>query len=303
MDDSLQPQLSIIIVNYKTPQLTYECIKSIKDKTCGLRYEIIVIDNDSGDGSVDYLKERLDDIILIEAPGNIGFGRANNMGVSAAHADTLLLLNSDTVIIDNSIKTLYDYLHEHPDTGACGGLLLNRDGSIGYSTSPQLTLGHYFRAYVPRIKRIPTELYAKGPVEVGYVIGADMMVRREAFERAGGFDPDFFLYCEESELSFRIKKLGYRIMLVPAARIIHLEGMSGTKVKHKSEFIQIEQAFSRFLYFRKVYNRRYPYYLYTLFMSQYTLSLVRGLFKSDRRREIIHRMGIMHKAFRKYRAR
>ena len=92
-------------------------------------------------------------------------------------------------------------------------------------------------------------------------------------------------------------------MLVPAARIIHLEGMSGTKVKHKSEFIQIEQAFSRFLYFRKVYNRRYPYYLYTLFMSQYTLSLVRGLFKSDRRREIIHRMGIMHKAFRKYRAR
>ncbi len=303
MNDSPQPQLSIIIVNYKTPQLTYECIKSIYDKNHGLSYEIIVVDNDSGDGSVDYLRERLNDVILLEAPGNIGFGRANNMGVSAAHADTLLLLNSDTVIIDNSIKTLYDYLQSHPDTGACGGLLLNRDGSIGYSTSPQLTLGHYFRAYIPRLKHKPTELYAKEPVEVGYVIGADMMVRREAFERAGGFDRDFFLYCEESELSFRIKKLGYRIMLVPDARIIHLEGMSGTKVKQKSEFIQIEQAFSRFLYFRKVYNRRYPYYLYMLFMSQYTVSLLRGAFKRDRRRELTYRMGIMHKAFRKYLAR
>lgn len=303
MDDSLKPQLSIIIVNYKTPQMTLECIESIKAKTYGVRYEIIVIDNDSGDGSVEFLQERLDGIIMIKAPENLGFGRANNIGVSAAKADTIFLLNSDTVIIDNSIKTLYDYLKTHPDTGACGGLLLNRDGSIGYSTSPQLTLGHYFRAYIPRIKRIPTELYAKEPVEVGYVIGADMMVRREAFERAGGFDPDFFLYCEESELSFRIKKLGYRIMLVPESRIIHLEGMSGTKIKQKSEFIQIEQAFSRFLYFRKVYNRRYPWYLYMLFMSQYTISLLRGAFKSHRRSEIAYRMGIMHKAFRKYLAR
>ncbi len=92
-------------------------------------------------------------------------------------------------------------------------------------------------------------------------------------------------------------------MLVPESRIIHLEGMSGTKIKQKSEFIQIEQAFSRFLYFRKVYNRRYPWYLYMLFMSQYTVSLLRGAFKSHRRSEISYRMGIMHKAFRKYLAR
>ena len=110
MDDSLKPQLSIIIVNYKTPQMTLECIESIKAKTYGVRYEIIVIDNDSGDGSVEFLQERIDGIIMIKAPENLGFGRANNMGVSAAKADTLFLLNSDTVIIDNSIKTLYDYL-------------------------------------------------------------------------------------------------------------------------------------------------------------------------------------------------
>ncbi len=136
MTTSTQPQLSIIIINYNTKQLTSDCIRSIKEKTKDLRYEIIVVDNASRDGSVPFLKQRFPDLLLIESPENLGFGRANNLAADIARADTLLLLNSDTIIIDNSIKTLYDHLQTHPQTGVCGGLLLNEDGTIGYSSSP-----------------------------------------------------------------------------------------------------------------------------------------------------------------------
>lgn len=293
-----EPELSIIIVNYNTKQLTYNCIKSLKEKTENLRYEIIVVDNASHDDSVAFLKQHFPDLTVLESPGNIGFGRANNLGAEAAHADILFLLNSDTIIIDNSIKVLYDYLQAHPETGACGGLLLNEDGSIGYSSSPQLTLAGYFRGYLPAcLQKTPVEKRITKATDVGYVIGADMMVRKAVFEEAGRFDPDFFLYCEESELSYRIKKRNYRIQLIPTARIIHLSGMSGTAKKELSEFILVEQWYSRFLYFHKVYSPRRAYCLYIL---HYWIGIAKITCSPARREAWKCKLKYMRKAFTRY---
>lgn len=298
MTDSQKPELSIIIVNYNTKQLTCNCINSIKEKTKDLRYEIIVVDNASHDDSVSFLKQNFSDLIILESPENIGFGRANNLAADVAHADTLFLLNSDTIIVDNSIKVLYDYLQEHPKTGVCGGLLLNEDGSIGHSSSPQLTLTHYLRSYLPAcFHKIPIEERVSNVTEVGYICGADMMVRKNVFEEAGRFDSDFFLYYEESELSYRIKKKDYRIQLVPLARIIHLGGSSGTAKEELSEFILQEQWYSRFLYFRKVYSSRHPYYLYVLHLLIGNAKII----CSPARREVWkNRLRHMRKAFKKY---
>lgn len=298
MTDSRKPELSIIIVNYNTKQLTCNCVNSIKEKTKDLQYEIIVVDNASHDDSVACLKQNFSDLIIIESPENIGFGRANNLAANVARADTLFLLNSDTIIIDNSIKVLYDYLQAHPETGVCGGLLLNEDGSIGYSSSPQLTLTHYFWSYLPScFHKVPVEKRVSDVTDVGYVIGADMMVRKNVFEEAGRFDPDFFLYCEESELSYRIKKQNYRIQLIPSARIIHLSGMSGSAKKELSEFILQEQWYSRFLYFRKVYSSRHPYYLYVL---HHLIGIAKIVCSPTRREEWKNRLKHMRKAFKRY---
>ena len=254
------------------------------------------MDNASNDNSATFLKQNFPDITILESPENIGFGRANNLATERALSDILFFLNSDTIIINNSIKTLYDYLTQHPETGVCGGILLNADGSIGYSASHQLSLSHDFISFIPFLKKTPIESRLSSVTEVGYVIGADMMIKKEVFEKAGKFDPDFFLYCEEAELSYRIKKLNYKIQLLPSAQIIHLEGKSG----QKDQIISYEKWHSRFLYFHKVYSPRHPYYLYLLYSSQCLIALTIHLFNSNKKRIWRSRYQSMKGGFKRY---
>lgn len=187
-----QPELSIIIVNYNTRALTFNCIHSVKEKTHDLIYEIIVVDNASQDDSVEFLRNAFPDITVFASSENLGFGRANNIGADLARSSVLLLLNSDTILIDNSIKILYDYLIRHPETGVCGGILLNADGSVGYSASYQLSLWQDIRSFLPFLKKPSDKISLTKVSDVGYVIGADMMIKKEVFEKAGKFDPEFF---------------------------------------------------------------------------------------------------------------
>lgn len=295
-----KPELSIIIVNYNTKLLIYNCIVSIKEKTKDLTYEIIVVDNKSKDDSVAFLRQNFPDIIILESQENIGFGRANNLGANIAKADIFFLLNSDTIIIDNSIKILYDYMKFHPGTGVCGGFLLNADGSLGHSAAHQLSLKRDLYTFLMWKKNIQVETHITKVTDVGYICGADMMIRKDAFENAGKFDPDFFLYYEESELSYRIKKKNYRIQLIPSAKIIHLAGQSGTEKKELSAFILAEKWYSRFLYFRKVYNERQPYYLYLLYSLQCFIGIT--LFSFIPHKKVIwkNRLHHMQKGFLKY---
>jgi GT2 family glycosyltransferase len=171
----------------------------------------------------------------MQLPENVGFGRANNAGAKIAKGRKLFLLNPDTKLINNAIKILSDFLDNNADVGCCGGNLYYEDEMPACS----------FRKFLPGIfwelnemfKTIPEQLiYRRGkifnfsgkPCPVGYISGADLMIRKELFDTLSGFNPVFFMYYEEVELQFRIRKLNRKIFSVPSAKIIHLEGKSIT---------------------------------------------------------------------------
>ena len=244
--------VSIIIVNYRSAQMIIDCVESILKKTSGITYEIIVVDNASGDNSETILKSTLgDSITVISAGENLGFGKANNLGAGYAKGRYLFLLNPDTLLVNNAIKILYDYIKENSKTGVVGGNLFSpgmmaapsycmefddlnterRKASwrvILYGKIKQkVTLGKSKRVFKDEFN------YSGEIKKVAYIFGADMMIPKKLFENVGGFDKDFFMYAEEEELSWRITRLGYDIISIPQAQIIHLEGAT---VKKQDEF-------------------------------------------------------------------
>jgi GT2 family glycosyltransferase len=251
-------QVSIIMVNYNTLELLRQCLLSIFEKTKDIDFEIIVVDNDSHDGSQQMLKNEFPNVILIESPNNLGFGKANNLGAKHAKGKYLFFLNTDTALINNAVKILADFLDYNPKAGICGGNL--------YSENRQPTLS--YTMFLPSIiwelhliLNIEKLLYGKNlmfnytnrPIKVGGIVGADMMMRSDIFNQLKGFDTDFFMYCEESELTFRCKKLGYESYNQPQAQIIHLEGKSFSNDVYRSK-LYFE---GRKLYYQKTHGSFY----------------------------------------------
>jgi GT2 family glycosyltransferase len=225
--------VSIITVGYNTRQCLKNCLNSVKEQTTGIDCEIIVVDNDSQDGSREMLREEFHDVKLICSENN-GFGAANNLVSKAATGKYLFLLNPDTLLINNAVKILSDYLDVHPEAGACGGNLYNADG-----ITPTNSCWNYFAGIAgainlitvtlaSRIRRPQTHKYNRSeyPQKVAWVSGANLMVRRSLFEQIGGFDENFFLYCEDVDLCYRINQAGFAVVSHPDAKIIHLEGQS-----------------------------------------------------------------------------
>ena len=233
--------VSIIIVNYHSAGMVIDCVNSIYDKTEGISYEIIVVDNASGDGSVERLSAEFGDRIkLIASPENLGFGKANNLGAVQASGKYLFLLNPDTILINNAIGILYGYMESNPHVGVAGGNLYSpemvptpsfcrifddlamekKHASWGELLGARILA----KLRIGRNKPLSEFNHTQCPQKVAYIFGADMMLSRALFEQVKGFDPDFFMYGEEEELTWRITKLGCDVMCVPQAKIIHLEG-------------------------------------------------------------------------------
>lgn len=227
-------KVSIIIVNYKTVSLVTDCIKSIIEKTKDMSYEIIVVDNNSDDGIKAIInKEFSNNVKCILLKENIGFGLANNEGFRIATGEYILCLNPDTVLINNAIKELADYLDKSPEVGICGGNLYDAQNQPTHSFSRVLP-GIRHELYELSAHRLDNIIYSQNrefnhtgkPMEVGYITGADMMVRRDIINHVGGFSKAFFMYYEETDLTARIKQAGWKVMSVPSAHIHHLEGAS-----------------------------------------------------------------------------
>ena len=248
--------VSVIIVNYNTRTLTGECIDSIFEKTSGITFEVIVVDNASQDGSIEAFRND-PRIVFIESPENLGFGKANNLGIEQAKGRNILFLNSDTLLLDNALKTLSDYLDENSDVGACGGNLYGEDRQpiVSFEQNCPSIYGYIDNIFLNWISRLRFGRsikfnYGNKPLQVSYITGADLMIPNKILERVGGFDPAFFMYYEEIELSSRIVKAGYKIMSVPTANIVHLVGRSccisdwGLKVREQSRRIYLKRTLS-----------------------------------------------------------
>lgn len=231
--------VSIIIVNYKTCSLVEACIESILKNTFGIEYEIIVIDNASKDGSIEYLRPKFPDIIFIQSESNLGFGGANNLGLEIAKGEYYFFLNSDTIVLENILLNLliqYRRLQQKEKIGALGFFLLDRNNNINYTNSfgyfPTLksflrdAIGYFFKC-----SKKGEAFYTKqnGCMDVDYIIGADLFVSRKVIEDIGVFDTNFFMYWEEVDLQKRMSNSGYKRKILSTGKLIHLEGMSTQK--------------------------------------------------------------------------
>lgn len=255
--------VSIIIINYNTVKLTLNAINSILEKTKNLKYEIIVVDNGSTDKSVEVLEKldrvRYKDVVFVKSKKNLGFGKGNNYGVKYSKGKYIFLLNSDTLLINNAVKELYEFMENNKNVGICGGNLYSED----------LKPAHSFNESLPSIKNEILDIilfnklksiilkkrldfnYSIKEKNVGYITGADLMIKKSLFKKIGEFDKDFFMYYEETELSNRVKQEGLAIVSLPKAKIIHLEGKS---FKFK-EFRSKTMYESRYKYYKKVYGK------------------------------------------------
>ena len=231
--------VSVIIVNYNTKQLTLNCIESIFLHTHDVNFEVIVVDNASTDGSVESLNKDKR-ILFIESPDNLGFGRANNLGYQYATGKYVFLLNSDTLLLNNAIKCFYDWMeYSAASNVACiGCLLLNFQGrpmhSFGYFPSLNKVARSIMLNYLPFLRTSKDVGIVKKSNEglpVDYITGADLFIRRTVIEKCGLFDPDYFMYYEETDMQYRYFHAGYHSELIFTPQIQHLQGASFQKRK------------------------------------------------------------------------
>jgi GT2 family glycosyltransferase len=233
----LNIDVSIVIVNWKVRDLLRECLTSLQSAS-GLsprQMQVIVVDNDSRDGSVEMVAAEFAGVELIVNPDNPGFGRANNQALSRCSGRYLLLLNPDTVVLEDAVRRLVQRMDDRPDVAAMGCRLVNADGSLQRWTGGAFPrawnlASHYLfiDRLLPRRLR-PAPLYldydARTDIEVDWVSGACMILRPSML---GGklFDPAFFMYGEDMELCHRLKASGHRILYTPCASIVHYQGAS-----------------------------------------------------------------------------
>lgn len=257
-------QVSIIIVNYNTKQITNNCLNSIKQYTENIDYEIILVDNASTDGSKEHFENRKD-ITYIYSKENLGFGRANNLGAKSASGEFLFLLNSDTILIENSIQKIYDFYIKYEKElkiGALGCLLVDENLVVnGYGDrfpSCKEEISNYLSRipllnfFYKKNTKNKTDYLSNEYFEIDYVIGADIFIRKEKFTEIKGFDEDFFMYYEESDLQKRIKTiLNLKNYVHTKTRIIHLEDASGKNIKKYTNKKRIIVHKSKNLYLKK----------------------------------------------------
>jgi hypothetical protein len=250
--------LSVIIVSWNTCQVLRECLESVQRQRSSASIDVWVVDNASKDGSAEMVRETFPAVHLIENSENVGFARANNVAVAASSGRYVLLLNSDTVVLPGAFDALIDFLDAHPEAGAAGAHTLNPDGSLQVSTYPSPTLARelWFLLHLDRLR--PYGAYdmaqwsSDQPRAVDAVLGACLIVRQATLDQVGALDPAYFMYSEEIDLCYRIRRAGWRIYWVPQAKIVHYGGQSTRQVA-ASMFIQLYR--SKVLFFRKNQGR------------------------------------------------
>jgi GT2 family glycosyltransferase len=284
--------VSIVVVNYKTPQLLKSCVQSIIDTTHHLSFEIIVVDNNSEDESERIIAEHFPDVIWINSGYNAGFARANNMGIKVAVGTYILLLNPDALLVNEYLFKMIKHHEELSKTHKVGLLTSRISSSIDQSLL--IGTGVHFKGIENELRKNPFILkfqnvfkiaqnkpnydpYTMHYVnhEVGFVSGACALIKRKTLMDLNLFlDEDFFLYWEDVEWSYRIKKNGFKNFFFSDTEILHVNSASTGKSNHRNAQVRI----SEFLYYAKRYNRlkfhllgmlmRFNYFLNALLLKR-----------------------------------
>ncbi len=266
--------LAVVIVTWNNADVIADALRSLLDdlKTSGLSSQVWLVDSASTDATVEIVRERFAAVKLIASEDNIGFGAGNNLALQAlgfnsgAGASELpaavYLLNPDTVTHPGASRRLFDALIAQAEVGVAGARLTYGDGSFQHSAFRFPDLRQIWTEFFPTPGRLiegsfngryPRARYAAArPFEVDFTLGATMMLKREVIQQTRGFNTDYFLYCEEIDWAWRIKRAGWRIVCVPGARVTHLGGGSTSQARPRS---QIDLWKSRLLLYDTYYPR------------------------------------------------
>jgi GT2 family glycosyltransferase len=257
-------KLSVIILCWNDRRVIEDCLQSIYSTTRSIEFEVIVSDNGSTDGSVEFVRGSYPQVHVIENGRNLRFARANNVGIRASRGEYVLILNPDTIIHDGTLDRMIGFADEHPEVGAFGCRVLNADGSYQVSARPFASFkGEWIAAlYLRCLGRVNGWFTSDGypgwsgatQRQVDWLSGCSLLVRGNLLKSIGGFDERFFYYYEDMDLCRRIWQAGYAIVYLPDATITHLGGQS-TKGRFSPLPFVLDSQITRYLYYYKYYGR------------------------------------------------
>ncbi len=258
-------EVSIIVVNWNTQDNLRDCLRSIYEQAGEIDFEVIVIDNASTDGSVEMVKKDFPQVTLIENSKNRGFAAANNQGIDISQGRYVLLLNSDTVVLDNALAKTVAFANSHPEAAVVGCRVLNPDRTLQPtcfmfpSILNMLLSSTYLYKLFPKNKFFGRERmtwWNRNEIrEVDVVTGCFMLVRQDTIKKVGSLDEQFFMYGEETDWCYRFKQAGWKVMFTPVCEIIHLGGQSSRQKRSK----MILQLRGSILLFMKKHNSSLKY--------------------------------------------
>lgn len=269
--------LSIVTLNYKKPELTISCLESLWEQYEAEfqknEMEVFIVDNDSQDDSVEKIRKEITNkkfhnMHVIANPVNSGFGAGCNTGAKASKGEFILFLNNDTLVKDKGLVKMVEYCKEHPDVAILGGQLRNFDGSLQASTGKFYTLWYALLLLLGGqryglLDRSPDKI-----VEVDWVKGGLLMIRRDIFEKLKGFDEKIFMYTEDMELCYRAHMIGEKVYFYPDVRVLHKENASSNKT------FAIVNIYKNLLYFYKKHRSRFEYLLLKFLLEAKAKSLL-----------------------------
>lgn len=257
--------VSICIVNWNTKEFLRECLNSIKEKTAGLTYEIIIVDNNSQDDSVQMVKFDHPECLMVESQKNLGFAKGNNEAVKNASGKYIFYLNPDTKLITNAICSMFVFMEKHADFGAVGCQLVTSDGQIQYTCARTFPSPLNQFSFLAMLNKLFPQSRRLSTVEMNYwdhadsreidcLSGACIMARKHIIDGLKGFDEAFFMYAEDVDLCYRIRNEGWKIYYLAEERIFHHEGASSKK-KANRHFSAIMQRDSNYYFITKHFGR------------------------------------------------
>ncbi len=281
-------KLSIIIISYNTRDFLQKCLASLRENISKkIEYEVIVVDNDSKDDSIEMVKKEFPEVILIKNERNLGFAKANNVGLKKAKGDYVLFLNSDTVVPKNTIEYMLNFMDKNANVGAstCKVLLVNGqidDASHRGFPTPWNAICHFsnLSKIFPKVKLFNgynlSFMDLNSVHKIDALAGAFMLVRRKAGQDANWWDEDYFFYGEDIDFCYQLRKKGWDVYYVPDVSILHYKGVSGgikkissgiTTADKKTRQLVTNARFEAMkIFYKKNYEDKYPKFLTKLVM-------------------------------------
>lgn len=258
-------KLSIIILCWNDRKVIADCLQSIYATTQSTELEVIVSDNGSTDGSIEFIRKNYPEVRVIENGRNLRFAKANNVGIRASRGEYVLILNPDTIIHDGTVDKMVKFADKHPEAGAVGCRVLNSDGSYQESARPLTSIrSEWIAALYLKPLGYLSEWFHPGSYvgwtgdaqrSVGWLAGCFILLPGDLLKRLGGFDEQFFYYFEDMDLCRRVGKAGYSLIYTPEATITHLGGKS-TKKRFPALTFALDGQITRYLYYYKYDGKR-----------------------------------------------